>query len=153
MNINKSIKKKDLKFGFKNEKIVLNILNNQFKKIKIKHYKYIYHTLDFYYKNEDNKKIIEFELKSRNINHNQYKSIIFGKNKFIYSCKRLNKNIRQIYLFYCLDGLYYWELKDKDLQINEYYESRICNKKRNDKFDDGINIKVEYLKPIICLTI
>ena len=147
MSINMEIKKKDLKFGMENEKKVLKILKETFKNIEMKHYKFKYHTLDFYGKH-NNKKCVEFELKSRNINHNKYNSLIFGKNKFLYSLKRLKKGIRQIYLFNCLDGIYYYELINEEKQKNEFYFGDICSKKRNDKIHDGIHIKIKYIKPL-----
>ncbi len=87
MVINKNQKNKDLRFGKLNEKKVLEILkkhNNTIKK-----YKYTYSTFDFYLKDENNKKIIEYELKSRNIKFNQYPTIICGLNKFEYAKNRL----------------------------------------------------------------
>tara|TARA_R110002072_G_scaffold209146_1_gene366715 strand:- start:1631 stop:2074 length:444 start_codon:yes stop_codon:yes gene_type:complete len=147
MEINKIQKNKDLRFGKQNEKKVLEILkkNNN----TIKKYKYKYSTFDFYLRDENKKKVIEYELKSRNIKYNQYPTIICGLNKFEYAIKRLLKGIRPIFLFYFTDGLYYWELIDVDKQKNQYSFGKICNKQRNDKTDDGLYIKMKYLKKYI----
>ena len=147
MEINKIQKNKDLRFGKQNEKKVLEILkkNNN----TIKKYKYKYSTFDFYLRDENKKKVIEYELKSRNIKYNQYPTIICGLNKFEHAIKRLLKGIRPIFLFYFTDGLYYWELIDVDKQKNQYSFGKICNKQRNDKTDDGLYIKMKYLKKYI----
>ena len=148
MEINKIQKSRDIRFGKLNEIKVLEILNKY--NNNIKKYKYNYSTFDFYLRDENKKKIIEYELKSRNIKYMQYPTIICGKNKFEYAKKRLLKGIKPIFLFYFLDGLYYWELKDIDKQKNEFSFGKICNKKRNDKkIDDGLFIKMEYLKKYI----
>ena len=51
------------------------------------------------------------EIKTRNIKHNQYNSLMFGLNKLEKGreLKKLDPSLRIIYIWRCYDGIYYWE--------------------------------------------
>lgn len=140
-------KMKDMKFGNVNENNILDYLNKNVSN-KIQKTKYKYALMDYYENSEDGKRIAEYEVKSRRIKHNQYKSLIFGKNKFDNSVIQIDKNIRQIYLFNCIDGIYKWELTDVNKQKDEYYFCMNGNFARNDKAHSVCNIKTQYLTKI-----
>lgn len=142
--INKSLKKKDMEFGFSEEKKVFNILLKKYEGIK--QYKDKFSIMDFYLNKEDNTLKYEFELKSRKINHNQFQSLIFGLNKFNHSKKQLEKGIKTYYLFNCEDGLYYWKFKNLEKQKNEFKFGLCGNFKRNDKPHEVVYVYSRYLK-------
>ena len=145
--VNQSQKNADMKFGNISEENILEYLRSNISN-KIYKYRNQYSIMDYYQKDENNNIIAEYELKSRRIKHNQYGSLIFGENKFKNSVKQIDKNIRQIYIFNCLDGLYKWELKNPTLQKEEYYFTMCGNYARNDKPHSVCNIKTKYLSSI-----
>ena len=141
--VDKVKKAKDLKFGDGAERDVLDILkalNPNTTKIKDKYY-----VMDYSITDDDGKLIEELEVKSRRIKHNQYPTLVFGKNKYNHSLKQLANGIKQTYLFNCRDGLYKWELTDPVIQKNEFYEGTICNYARNDKPHSAIHIYTQNL--------
>jgi len=82
------------------------------------------------------------ELKSRRINHNKYDTLFFGKNKFDKGVLYQQEGVRVVYVFNCLDGIYYWEQNDQE-----------CFHKRGGRFDRGrpeiqmlTNVPIKYLK-------
>lgn len=145
--VNQTLKNDDMKFGNMNEETILKYLRNTISN-KIFKYKNKYSLMDYYQKDDNDNIIAEFELKSRRIKHNQYESLIFGQNKFNNSVKQIDKNIKQIYLFNCVDGLYKWELTNPTLQKEEYYFTMCGNYRRNDKSTSVCNIRTQYLKSI-----
>lgn len=113
--------KKDLKYGEEQEDIIKPQLESFFNKSLIKN-KNKYGTIDFYNVEKD----IYIELKSRRINHNQYKTLIIGHNKIKYLG---NLNIENKYLVWnCKDGLYYLKYTDNLLKL----KPRLF--KRNDRY-------------------
>ena len=139
-------KNQDIKFGKKCELEILKELHKTNKNIE--QHKWIFSPMDFFEKDNNDNIICEYELKSRNINHNKYPSLPFGYNKFRHSRKQIKKGIKQVYIWNCLDGIYYWILYDKKEQKknNEYYIQKIQNKQRNEKADKGIYIYTEFIK-------
>ncbi len=101
-------KELDLRLGFRSEEEIHSYLENYFGTLKrtkdnIEYGKY--YEFDKY-----NDKCF-IELKTRRINHNQYHSLFFGKNKFLKG-EELKASMPGIHIFYlwrCLDGVYYWE--------------------------------------------
>jgi len=145
--VNRTLKNADQKFGNTNEKNILKLLNDNISD-NIRQYTNYYSIMDYYDTDENENIIAEYELKSRRIKHNQYNSLIFGKNKFDKSITQLEKNIKQIYLFNCIDGVYKWELTDAVKQQGEYYFSMNGNYARNDKPHSVCNIRTKYLQRI-----
>tara|TARA_R110002126_G_scaffold215698_1_gene361761 strand:+ start:341 stop:781 length:441 start_codon:yes stop_codon:yes gene_type:complete len=93
----------------------------------------------------DNDILIEHELKCRKITHNQYRGLMVNKCKIDKSIINLNNNIRQIYYWSCLDGLYYWELYDFEKQKNELIFYKNGNKSAGLPITDVVDIKTKYL--------
>tara|TARA_Y100001972_G_C7633273_1_gene317911 strand:+ start:861 stop:1322 length:462 start_codon:yes stop_codon:yes gene_type:complete len=134
---------KDLSFGFKSENEIHEILEETFGKLfksKLNPEMGEYYEFDKY-----NEKYF-IEIKSRRIKHDQYNSLFFGKNKLIKGEQLLKKcsNLRIFYLWKCIDGIYGWEHKSS--------EYKICKRGRNDRgineYDDCIDIKQKYIKPL-----
>lgn len=99
-------KKQDLRFGNYNERIIHNNLEKYFGKLLNTADKYGTH---YEFDKYNDKYLIE--IKSRRINHNQYKSLMFGSNKYKKGKELLKDNpeLRIFYIWNCLDGCYYWE--------------------------------------------
>jgi len=108
--INKSIQNEDIRFGLTSQYSTMGHIE-KYLSIKLKEDKNKYAIFDYY---NDNTYI---ELKTRRINHNTYKSLMFGYNKYIKGLEYIKEG-KQVYFFFkCLDGLYYWKLTEdtKDL--------------------------------------
>ena len=138
-----NIQKNDLNFGFKNEEQIHVILEEEFG------------TLLRSSKNPEMGKYYEFdkynedyfiEVKTRRIKHNQYPSLFFGNNKLIKGDELLKKNpnLRIFYLWRCNDGIYGWEHKSSEYTI----EKRGRCDRGKDEFDDCVDIKQKYIKPL-----
>ena len=81
------------------------------------------------------------------INHNSFsEGLMCGKNKLNHSLKAIKKNIRQIYYWGCLDGIYYWELTEKTK--DQYTMGLNGNIKNNQSKQPVFYIKPEFLKKI-----
>ena len=84
------------------------------------------------------------EIKTRRINHNQYPSLMFGKNKYIKGCELIadNPNIRIIYMWRCYDGIYYWEHDASE------YTGRISGRRDRGRIEEDlcIHIDQQYIK-------
>lgn len=139
-----SKKIQDLKLGANGEEKVLEILNKKFKSC-VKKYHSKYCEMDYYIQNQKGDVIQEWELKTRRVNHNQYPSLVFGRNKYEKSLIALKNGVKQTYLFNCNDGLYYWNFSDEVKQKDEFYFGTICNQRRRDKEHDAVFIKTQYL--------
>ncbi len=103
--INSDIQKKDLELGAKGEDTTKAIIE-KFLCIKLNKSVDKYATFDYY---NDNTFI---ELKTRRIKHNQYKSLMFGYNKFVKGLDHIREGKDVYFFFNCLDGVYYWKLTD-----------------------------------------
>tara|TARA_R100001129_G_scaffold164741_1_gene131041 strand:+ start:225 stop:641 length:417 start_codon:yes stop_codon:yes gene_type:complete len=82
------------------------------------------------------------EVKSRRINHNKYDTLFFGKNKFDKGKLYQMEGVRVVFVFNCLDGIYYWEQNEEE-----------CFHKKGGRFDRGrpevqmlTNVPIKYLK-------
>ena len=138
-----NIQKNDLNFGFKSEEQIHVILEEEFGKLlrSSKHPEMgKYYEFDKY--NED----YFIEVKTRRIKHNQYPSLFFGNNKLIKGDELLKKNpnLRIFYLWRCNDGIYGWEHKSSEYTI----EKRGRCDRGKDEFDNCVDIKQKYIKPL-----
>lgn len=138
-----NIKRNDLNFGFKSEEEIHAILEEEFG------------TLLRSSKNPEMGKYYEFdkynedyfiEVKTRRIKHNQYPSLFFGNNKLIKGDEILKKcpHLRIFYLWKCNDGIYGWEHKSTEYTI----EKRGRCDRGKDEFDNCVDIKQKYIKPL-----
>ena len=137
------IQKKDLNFGFKSEQEIHSILEEQFGKLLRternpemgKYYQFDKYNEDYF-----------IEIKSRRINHDDYPSLFFGKNKLIKGDEILKKCplLRIFYLWKCNDGIYGWEHKSSEYQICKRGR---CDRGKNE-FNDCVDIKQKYIIPL-----
>ena len=138
-----NIQKNDLNFGFKNEEQIHVILEEEFGKLLRssknpemgKYYEFDKYNEDYF-----------IEVKTRRIKHNQYPSLFFGNNKLIKGDELLKKNpnLRIFYLWRCNDGIYGWEHKSSEYTI----EKRGRCDRGKDEFDNCVDIKQKYIKPL-----
>ena len=138
-----NIQKNDLNFGFKSEEEIHVILEEEFGKLLRssknpemgKYYEFDKYNEDYF-----------IEVKTRRIKHNQYPSLFFGNNKLIKGDELLKKNpnLRIFYLWRCNDGIYGWEHKSSEYTI----EKRGRCDRGKDEFDDCVDIKQKYIKPL-----
>ena len=86
------------------------------------------------------------EIKTRRINHNQYDSLYFGKNKFLKGNELLQENpeLRVFYLWKCYDGIFGWEHDSSPYSIK--MQGR-CDRGRNE-YNECIDIEQKYIKPL-----
>lgn len=138
-----NIQKNDLNFGFKSEEEIHVILEEEFGKLLRssknpemgKYYEFDKYNEDYF-----------IEVKTRRIKHNQYPSLFFGNNKLIKGDELLKKNpnLRIFYLWRCNDGIYGWEHKSSEYTI----EKRGRCDRGKDEFDNCVDIKQKYIKPL-----
>ena len=138
-----NIQKNDLNFGFKSEEQIHVILEEEFGKLLRssknpemgKYYEFDKYNEDYF-----------IEVKTRRIKHNQYPSLFFGNNKLINGDELLKKNpnLRIFYLWRCNDGIYGWEHKSSEYTI----EKRGRCDRGKDEFDNCVDIKQKYIKPL-----
>ena len=138
-----NIKRNDLNFGFKSEEQIHVILEEEFGKLLRssknpemgKYYEFDKYNEDYF-----------IEVKTRRIKHNQYPSLFFGNNKLIKGDELLKKNpnLRIFYLWKCNDGIYGWEHKSSEYTI----EKRGRCDRGKDEFDNCVDIKQKYIKPL-----
>ena len=138
-----NIQRNDLNFGFKSEEEIHTILEEQ------------YGTLLRSSKNPEMGKFYEFdkynedyfiEIKTRRIPHDKYPTLFFGENKLIKGDEILKKcpNLRIFYLWRCHDGIYGWEHRSSEYDICKRGR---CDRGKNE-FDDCVDIKQKYIKPL-----
>ena len=143
--INHTLRKKNFKDGREAELIWLDILRKSYDNLIDNNETNPYAHMDAL--TNDNNEAIEHEHKNRiDFRHNQFRGLMLNKCKLDYSKKQLLKGIRQIYYWNCKDGLYYWELKDLELQKDEIIYYRNGNFKTNEGFRDVVDIKTAFLK-------
>ena len=136
------IQKNDKIFGFNSEQEIHSILEEQFGKLLRternpemgKYYQFDKYNEDYF-----------IEIKSRRINHDDYPSLFFGKNKLIKGDEMLKKCplLRIFYLWQCNDGCYGWEHKSSEYQICKRGR---CDRGKNE-FNDCVDIKQKYIIP------
>lgn len=134
---------KDLSFGFKSENEIHNILESYFGtlfKSSLNPEMGKFYEFDKY--NED----YFIEIKSRRIPHDKHETLFFGLNKLEKGDFLLKKNpfLRVFYLWRCLDCCVGWEHRSSEFEI--------CKRGRNDRgkaeYDDCVDIKQKYIKPL-----
>ena len=86
------------------------------------------------------------EIKSRNINHDQYDTCLVGYNKILYAKKELERNDKlNIYFFWKYkDGIFYAKYGDFEYTISEY--TRGCRADRIGKDINKITCFIETKK-------
>ena len=134
-------KENDLNFGYKSESDIHEILEEYFGTLK--------NTKDIYGKYFEFDKVNDnyfIEIKTRRINHNQYDSLFFGKNKFVKGKQLLEENpeLRIFYLWKCCDGIFGWEHNSSPYSIK--MQGR-CDRGR-DEYNECIDIQQKYIKPL-----
>lgn len=134
-------KSQDLRFGFQSEKDSHAILSQVFGELKDTKDKYGTHfEFDKY---NDNYFI---ELKTRRIRHNQYDSLMFGKNKYIKGEELLKENpeLEIYYIWRCNDGIYYWKHGSSD------FTERISGRRDRGCIEENmcIHIKIKDINHI-----
>ena len=134
-------KENDLNFGYKSESDIHEILEEYFGTLK--------NTQDIYGKYFEFDKVNDnyfIEIKTRRINHNQYDSLFFGKNKFVKGKELLEENpeLRIFYLWKCCDGIFGWEHNSSPYSIK--IQGR-CDRGR-DEYNECIDIQQKYIKPL-----
>ena len=127
-------KEKDLQFGFSEEKNKHEYLEKFFGKLNYTSDKYGKH---FEFDKYNEKYFIE--LKSRKINHNQYSTLFFGKNKYLKGKKLLEANpeLRIFYMWNCFDGIYYWEHGSSE------YTEKISGRRDRGKIEENMCIHIQ----------
>ena len=131
----------DLSFGFKSESDIHEILEEYFGTLK--------NTKDIYGSHFEFDKVNDeyfIEIKTRRINHNQYDSLFFGKNKFVKGNELIEENpeVRIFYLWKCYDGIFGWEHDSSPYSIK--IQGR-CDRGR-DEYNECIDIQQKYIKPL-----
>jgi hypothetical protein len=132
---------KDLKFGLSAEKDVMPIINRYFNDQAVP-YDDVYSTQDLH------SCMNVYELKSRNIRHNEYKTAIIGCNKAVLQPQDIGKNL--YFLFNYTDGLYYIKY-DKEV-FDTFNKRMFCRNARNDCLDKSsavYDIPIDKLTKII----
>ena len=92
---------KDLSFGMKSEKSVMEILKEEYGD-KIQKTKGKWDKMDYYLLDDNDKICRWFELKSRRVQFGKYPSLCFNKSKLDFAMKQ---NVPTTILFNCLDGI------------------------------------------------
>ena len=136
-------KQKDLSFGFKSESDIHEILEEYFGTLKNtediteygRHFEFDKVNDEFF-----------IEVKTRRINHNQYDSLFFGKNKFLKGNQLLeeNPNVRIFYLWRCHDGIFGWEHDSSEYKIK--IQGR-CDRGRAE-YTECIDVKQKNIKSL-----
>jgi len=109
-------KKKDLQSGFKSEIDIHEKLETIFGDLL---YTSDNETMGMYYPFDKYNDKFFIELKTRNIIHTQYPTLMFGQNKYNEGCRLITENpkLRIFYLWRCNDGIYYWEHNSSEHSI------------------------------------
>ena len=141
-----NIKLQDLKFGFNNEKIILQLLQSIDKFKDIKKTENHYDTFDFY---NDN---VYIELKSRRIHYGQYPDIMISKNKIDEGLEH-TKNGKEVFILWkCLNGTFGWKVNEE-----EFSQLRVgsggTTRRGCDETADCYFVKNDLIKPFADLLI
>ena len=131
----------DLSFGIKSESDIHENLEESFGTLR--------NTKDIYGSHFEFDKVNDeyfIEIKTRRINHNQYDSLFFGKNKFVKGNELIEENpeVRIFYLWKCYDGIFGWEHDSSPYSIK--MQGR-CDRGR-DEYNECIDIQQKYIKPL-----
>ena len=124
----------DMDFGFGEEDTIKPLLEEKFGEL---------HKLDKYNPFDFENEEYIIEVKSRRIPHNKYNSLMFNYSK-IEKLEGYEDRKPAIFVFNCLDGIYYWE-----------YDSSQFTSGRGGRCDRGCNeysqmayVPIEHIKPI-----
>ena len=139
-------KQRDLKFGAKNEDIVLDTLRTHFD-CRLKKTKNCNDIFDYCYCKKG--RSIKIELKTRRNAKDQYPTTMVGHNKVIGGKKLMEEGYEIYFVFKFTDGLYYYQLNE-----NSDDECTVSKGGRRDRgrieMKDYYFIPVELLLPIEC---
>ena len=141
-----------MRMGNAGEKTILQTLKTTYPNV-IKD-AYAYAIFDFV-ERDDNEKIIRvFELKTRNAFINTYPDFCFGKNKLDKANELLEQNIEVYFMWFLKDNnkignrqLYYWRYS-KDTNKKEYYIGEMKNSYLNQTATPAIFVKTKHLTKI-----
>lgn len=138
--------KNDLSFGRKNERLVISYLNSleDYESDWFVAYKNQYNQVDF-----SSWRIIG-ELKSRKVSSTKYPDTMFGENKMNYLKDKDMKGEKRQFRFYFLftDGLFYWDFKPDQEQLNKEFVIRDHYHKEKNKYEPYCFVKKEFLTKI-----
>tara|TARA_R100001440_G_scaffold43809_1_gene63549 strand:+ start:6747 stop:7199 length:453 start_codon:yes stop_codon:yes gene_type:complete len=134
---------KDLSFGYKSENDIHSILEEHFGKLFKSS---LNPEMGKYYEFDKYNEEYFIEIKSRRIRHNQYESLFFGKNKLDKGDDILKKSphLRIFYLWVCIDGIYGWEHRTTEYDIEQRGR---CDRGKNE-YNDCVDIKQKNIKPL-----
>jgi len=135
--------RKDLSFGFKSENDIHNILEEEFGTL----FKSTLNPeMGKYYEFDKYNQEYFIEIKTRRIPHDKYPTLFFGENKLIKGDEILKKapHLRIFYLWRCMDGIYGWEHRSSEYEIQKRGR---CDRGK-DEFDDCVDIKQKFIKPL-----
>jgi len=147
MERRKKVIKENFISGKKGEEKILEILKKKYVNIVDNNIENKYSKMDF----SDNTLKIDFECKHRErYTHDQFNKgydlgLMYGRNKFDYSVKRLKEGYRQIVFWICKDGIFYWEITDPIKQQHQYSFGQNSNKNSGQSLKDVVYVKLEYL--------
>lgn len=79
--------------------------------------------LNFFDFEVENKKIL-IELKTRRINHNQYRTALIGKNKIMYANDKMKEGYELYFVYNYKDGLFYVKFNENMLNYKSFYMKR-----------------------------
>ena len=140
-------KEKDLKYGFSQEDLFLNIINQKFPNTKKCPFKYSH----FDYRCDDLG--IDIELKSRRIYKGQYPTIYFAKDKLDYGRNKLRNGMskRIIYIFNFIkkdnpNEREYWFWEDNGTEKVKIVKNG--NLARGDIKKDLVDLNIDLLQSI-----
>lgn len=136
-------KSADLAFGSKHEKKIHNKLESVFGELKNSRCN---PEMGKYYEFDKYNDNYFIEIKTRRIRHNTHCSLFFGKNKLVKGDKLLNENpnLRIFYLWQCSDGVYGWEHRSTEFNI----EDRGRTDRGKDEINKCVDIETRHLKPL-----
>jgi hypothetical protein len=134
---------KDLSFGFKSENEIHTILEEHF---GILFKSSLNPEMGKYYEFDKYNQEYFIEIKTRRIMHDKYPTLFFGLNKLKKGDEILKKSphLRIFYLWRCIDGIYGWEHRSSEYEV----QTRGRCDRGKDEFDDCVDIKQKYIKPL-----
>ena len=134
------IKQNDLVVGEKSENEMITYFSKFFGKLD---FTSKYDNFDFY--NDE----FYIELKTRNINHNQYPTLYFSESKFYKGLHLVEKhNKRIVFIWRCNDGCYYWELKKDNYEQEGFMALGGRTDRGKNEIYNLFNVKCEFIKSL-----
>lgn len=134
-----TIKKNDLLVGEKSEKDMITNFSKMFGELNFTKQ---YDNFDFF--NDE----FYIELKTRNIKHNQYKTLYFSEYKYYKGLELLKHNKRIIFIWRCNDGCYFWELKEDNHETEGFLAQGGRTDRGKREIYNLFNVKSEFIKPL-----